>query len=324
MDLETYSFVFGVLFSLLFVIGLIGNICVCIVIIYNKTMQTSTNCYLFALAVSDIVIIICDLNSWILACFDISPNVFGRSYCLFEVFLAEFAIHNSLLIVTAVNLARYIAICHPHFRYNMINNVPKTIIIIIAITVLASCLAIPSAISELESCNTASNEIIITNLQKFITSLWMLLLYSGLVIFICVIYKLISTELKGSILVTTSTEPDENRKVIRMLAIVVVALCICWTPLQVFRPMYHFLGKLHSIAPYIEILCGFLFYSVSTTINPILYNIVSYKFRKAFKEIFLRRRSNDQVMPKRYTVKTEFESLSLVTKSSENTSNMKD
>lgn len=220
MDLQTYSFVFGVLFSLLFIIGLIGNISVCVVIICNKSMQTPTNCYLFALAVSDIVIIICDLKSWILACFGISHFIFGRSFCLFKVFISEFAIHNSLLIVTAVSLARYIAICHPHFRLNMINNVSKTIKIILATTLLGCCLAVPYAITDLESCNTDKYEIIISNSQRFITSVWMLLLYSGFVIFIGVLYKLISAELKGPMVTRTSAETsndDENRKVIRML-----------------------------------------------------------------------------------------------------------
>ncbi|KAK9693473.1 7 transmembrane receptor (rhodopsin family) [Popillia japonica] len=204
----------------------------------------------------------------------------------------------------------------------MINNVSKTIKIILATTLLGCCLAVPYAITDLESCNTDKYEIIISNSQRFITSVWMLLLYSGFVIFIGVLYKLISAELKGPMVTRTSAETsndDENRKVIRMLAIVVVALFICWTPLQVFRPIYHYLitsphqAKLSSIAPYVEIACGFLFYSVSTTINPILYNIVSYKFREAFKKMFLRRRSNDQIAPKSYTAKTEFESLSLVT-----------
>ncbi|GIY85587.1 uncharacterized protein CDAR_205311 [Caerostris darwini] len=41
-------------YSVIFVTGLMGNICTCIVIVTNPSMQSSTNCYLFNLAVTDL------------------------------------------------------------------------------------------------------------------------------------------------------------------------------------------------------------------------------------------------------------------------------
>lgn len=46
-----------VIFSLMAVIGLVGNIVSCIIIVKNKEMHTEINCYLFSLAISDLIIL---------------------------------------------------------------------------------------------------------------------------------------------------------------------------------------------------------------------------------------------------------------------------
>ncbi|KAL0273141.1 UNVERIFIED_CONTAM: hypothetical protein PYX00_005885 [Menopon gallinae] len=47
-----------VIFSLLFITGVLGNISVCAVIIRNPSMHTATNYYLFNLAISDLNLLI--------------------------------------------------------------------------------------------------------------------------------------------------------------------------------------------------------------------------------------------------------------------------
>ena len=45
------------IYGLMFVSGTVGNICTCVVIARNSYMQTTTNYYLFSLAVSDVIIL---------------------------------------------------------------------------------------------------------------------------------------------------------------------------------------------------------------------------------------------------------------------------
>ena len=47
-----------IVYSLIFVSGTVGNICTCIVIVKNQYMHTSTNFYLFSLAISDVLILV--------------------------------------------------------------------------------------------------------------------------------------------------------------------------------------------------------------------------------------------------------------------------
>lgn len=47
-----------VIYVLLFVTGVVGNIAVCVVIVRNNFMHTATNYYLFSLAVSDLTLLL--------------------------------------------------------------------------------------------------------------------------------------------------------------------------------------------------------------------------------------------------------------------------
>jgi hypothetical protein len=53
--------VMTVLYSVILVTGLIGNVITCLVIYRNKHMHTATNYYLFSLAISDLLLLISGL-----------------------------------------------------------------------------------------------------------------------------------------------------------------------------------------------------------------------------------------------------------------------
>lgn len=70
---------------------------------------------------------------------------------------------------------------------------------------------------------------------------------------------------------------------------VVVAFFICWAPFHAQRLVAIYGGGLQAEPPYklkiyeiITYVSGILYY-VSTTVNPVLYHIMSNKFREAFK-----------------------------------------
>lgn len=46
-------------YGMIFITGLVGNACTCLVIARNPYMQTATNCYLFNLAVADMLTLLC-------------------------------------------------------------------------------------------------------------------------------------------------------------------------------------------------------------------------------------------------------------------------
>lgn len=58
------------LYSLIFVTGVVGNMCTCFVISRNKKMHTATNYYLFSLAISDVVTLILGKYVFLLCLFN--------------------------------------------------------------------------------------------------------------------------------------------------------------------------------------------------------------------------------------------------------------
>ncbi|WAR23377.1 PK1R-like protein [Mya arenaria] len=84
-----------------------------------------------------------------------------------------------------------------------------------------------------------------------------------------------------------------RQSILKMLVAVVVAFFVCWAPFHGQRLMTLYIPAskwtdnlldLHKIIYYISGVC----YFVSCTINPILYSIMSLKFRQAFKQTVLK------------------------------------
>lgn len=100
--------------SIIFIIGLIGNILVVIVVCRTKNMHTPTNCYLISLAIADsIVLISATLPSVPEPFFEVNEWPWGRPLCSILVFLQYLGVDASSLSITAFTVERYFAICHP-------------------------------------------------------------------------------------------------------------------------------------------------------------------------------------------------------------------
>lgn len=107
--------VVGALFvSLIFLVGLGGNVMVVIVVARTKSMHTTTNCYLVSLAIADILVLISATLPTIWELFLIIDQcVIGWLGCSLMVFLQYLGVNTSILSITAFTIERYIAICHP-------------------------------------------------------------------------------------------------------------------------------------------------------------------------------------------------------------------
>ena len=68
-------------------------------------------------------------------------------------------------------------------------------------------------------------------------------------------------------------------------AAVVITFFVCWAPFHAQRLVYVYdkTGSFNSINDWLYPLAG-VFYYFSTTVNPILYNLISVKYRTVFKE----------------------------------------
>jgi len=77
-----------------------------------------------------------------------------------------------------------------------------------------------------------------------------------------------------------------KRSILRMLAAVVLAFFLCWAPFHAQRLGYVYFKDsilFRTLNEYLFHISGF-FYYLSATVNPILYNLMSLKYRHAFRQ----------------------------------------
>ncbi|XP_039231749.1 somatostatin receptor type 5 isoform X2 [Drosophila yakuba] len=290
---------FTVCYALIFVAGVLGNLITCIVISRNNFMHTATNFYLFNLAVSDLILLVSGIPQELYNLWYPDMYPFTDAMCIMGSVLSEMAANATVLTITAFTVERYIAICHP-FRQHTMSKLSRAIKFIFAIWLAAFLLALPQAMqfsvvyqNEGYSC-TMENDF-----YAHVFAVSGFIFFCGPMTAICVLYVLIGVKLKRSRLLQSLPRRtfDANRglnaqgRVIRMLA-VAVAFFLCWAPFHAQRLMAVYGLNLINIGisraafnDYFRILdyTSGVLYFLSTCINPLLYNIMSHKFREAFK-----------------------------------------
>ncbi|KAH8335364.1 hypothetical protein KR074_000286 [Drosophila pseudoananassae] len=291
---------FTICYALIFVAGVLGNLITCIVISRNNFMHTATNFYLFNLAVSDLILLLSGIpqelyNLWFP---DMYP--FTDAMCIMGSVLSEMAANATVLTITAFTVERYIAICHP-FRQHTMSKLSRAIKFIFAIWLAAFLLALPQAMQFSVVYQNGGYSCTMENdFYAHVFAVSGFIFFGGPMTAICVLYVLIGVKLKRSRLLQSLPRRayDANRglnaqgRVIRMLVAVAVAFFLCWAPFHAQRLMAVYGLSLINIGisrdafnDYFRILdyTSGVLYFLSTCINPLLYNIMSHKFREAFK-----------------------------------------
>ncbi|XP_046737980.1 neuropeptides capa receptor-like [Diprion similis] len=293
-------------YVLIFVTGVFGNVATCFVIIRNPVMKTATNYYLFSLAVSDLTLLLLGLPNELSVFWQQYPWPFGLGLCKIRAFVSEMSSYVSVLTIVAFSMERYLAICHPLHLYAM-SGLKRPIRFILAAWVVALVCALPFAVyttvyyvefplgSKRHVEDSAICAMLQHNMPPFpLYELSCVIFFLIPMLLILVLYvrmglKIRNTSLGQSIegSVHGETRQVQSRKaIIRMLSAVVVMFFICWVPFHAQRLLYVYA---RNSAYYAEInewlyaLGGCLYY-FSTTVNPILYNLMSAKYRGAFKE----------------------------------------
>lgn len=134
----------SIIYAIIFVSGVIGNICTCVVISKNRFMHTATNFYLFSLAISDVLLLVLGLPQEFYEMWSRYPYVFGETFCIIRGMGAETSSNASILTITAFTIERYIAICHPIKSHTM-SRPSRAVKIIVAVWLLACICAVPIA-----------------------------------------------------------------------------------------------------------------------------------------------------------------------------------
>ncbi|XP_060105552.1 growth hormone secretagogue receptor type 1-like [Heteronotia binoei] len=278
---------------LLFFLGVAGNVTIILIFTRYKEMRTTVNMYLSSMALSDSLIFV-GLPSDLYRVWKYRPYIFGNFLCKFNIYLSETCTYCTILHITTLSVERYFAICFPlKAKATVTKRRVKGLIFLIWLC--SSVTAIPiwflfgvehrngSLPEETNEC-TCIEQAARSGLLETMT--WLSTLYFFLPVFCMVLlYGLICRKLwrtahslEGH---QVATREKYHQQTIKMLVVVVVAFVLCWLPLHVGRILFA-QGSLvlYELTQYFNLISMLLFY-LGASVNPILYNVMSERYRKA-------------------------------------------
>ncbi|XP_043946338.1 neurotensin receptor type 1 [Protopterus annectens] len=302
----------------LFLVGSLGNSITAYTLLRKRTLQnlqSTVHYHLSSLALSDLLILlICmpiELYNFIWVH---HPWAFGDAVCKGYYFLRDACTYATALNIASLSIERYMAICHP-FKAKVIMSKNRTKKFISVIWILSFLLAAPMifTMGQRYGSKEQSADSLICTTTVDISTVKTVIQVNAFFSFVLpmTIISVLNTIIANQLVVmfrqagqdpqvctnggqktmlSMSVEPTRAHSLrhgVRVLRAVVIAFVVCWLPYHVRRLMFCYIPEplwtdfLYTFYHYFYMLTNVLFY-VSSTINPILYNLVSANFRQSF------------------------------------------
>ncbi|KAM9839790.1 delta-type opioid receptor-like [Aulostomus maculatus] len=278
-------------YSVVFVVGLLGNCLVMYVIIRYTKMKTATNIYIFNLALADALVTTTMpfqstdylLNTW----------PFGEVVCKVFISIDYYNMFTSIFTLTMMSVDRYVAVCHPVKALDFRTPV-KAKMINVCIWILSSAAGIPAFVLGGTQTNSDITECALQFPEPYVY--WDTLMKICVFVFafvvpvliITVCYSLMVLRLKSVRMLSGSREKDRNlRRITRLVVVVVAVFVVCWTPIHIFI----LVKALVSVPETTAIMAAYFFCVAlgytNSSLNPVLYAFLDENFKRCFKDFCL-------------------------------------
>lgn len=231
-----------VFYPILCILGMTGNV-MSIIVMSQKQMRSSTNTYLFALAVSDLIKLFVDFLYFMVILLNQIDTSTGNKAYVFLYPYAHYVFNASLCVsawlIVSVAVERYVYVCHPT-KVKFYCNIYKARTISFSVFVIMSVLAIPYAM-RYRTVQKVNNETGAIEYDVTLSQLWQNQLFTDiytwfqnlmrsiipLVILIilntCIMYGLRRCRLLRS-------KTPKKHRITTMLVTVILVFLICITP----------------------------------------------------------------------------------------------
>lgn len=204
MSDSTLGSVFIPIYALILITGIVGNVLACVVIVTIQNMHTPANCYLFSLAISDLLLLVSGLPYELYFSAYHTNLLCNPTFCAIRVLISESCNNSTIFILCAFALKRYLIVCHPLWSYTM-TSVSGTIKIICGIWIIAISLGVPAilkpGVAETYDGDCVCLSSVITQHYFAVSAIFLFVLPMTM---ICVLCVLVSLNLKRGMVVTSN------------------------------------------------------------------------------------------------------------------------
>ncbi|XP_017274168.1 leukotriene B4 receptor 1 [Kryptolebias marmoratus] len=274
--------------GLSFLIGAPGNLLVIWTILKHVKQRSHTVVLILHLAVADLVVLI-TLPLWI---YSLAHSwVFGEACCKAMVFLIQACMYSSVFLLTLMSVERFVAVRYPFIsavwkRKQALNK------LLLALWIAAFLFSIPIIPTQVvgddsgeEHClyrsyTSKTQELVCVLLE---TIVGYILPFSILVVcYGCLCSRIIQMTFRA------------KRKSTVLIASIVVAFAICWTPYHIGNILSVIIlatedsfkeaaEKLESVRSTTAFIAGAMVF-ISSTVNPVLYMFAAHSFRNSLRD----------------------------------------
>ncbi|XP_066207513.1 C-C chemokine receptor type 1-like [Saccopteryx leptura] len=277
------------LYSLVFVIGLVGNFLVVLVLLQHKRLKDITNIYVLNLALSDLLFLF-TLPFWI-HYYRKDNWVFGNVMCKLLSGLYYVGLYSEVFFIILLTIDRYLAIVHAVFALR-VRTVTFGIITSVVSWVLAFLTSIPEFYFKFSMWYEGRNICIyfirsnsdIKWIQSQPLTLNILELVLPLVIMIVCYTGIIKILLR---------RPNERKsKAIRLIIVIMIIYLLFWTPfnlflfISIFKESFLNMNCEQSKQLFLAVQVTQVISYMHCCVNPVLYVFVGEKYREYLRELF--------------------------------------
>lgn len=270
-------------YSLIFIISLIGNILVLWILIRYEKLKTMTDIFILNLVISDLLFA-CSLPFW--AVDHAYGWIFGKAMCKIISMFFFIGYYSGIMLLTLMTVDRYFAVVHAltavrfrKFRY------------VLVACLVVWCISILAAVPEIIFADVVAeqNLLCISNYPKDNVLMWQLLgcyqqnilfFLTPFIIIVLSYYKIFNTVVK--------CKARKKHKTVKVIFCIVVVFFLCWAPYNVII----FLFSLTDLqVPFFSrctvenqmtlayLICRTIAY-FHCCLNPLFYVFVGTKFRE--------------------------------------------
>ncbi|XP_054995475.1 thyrotropin-releasing hormone receptor-like [Sorex araneus] len=312
-----------ILVPLVCAVGVVGNAMVVLVVIRSRHMVTSTNCYLVSLAAADLLVLLAAGVPTAAEAASARVWVFGHAGCLGITYLQYLGINASAGSITAFTVERYLAICRPLRAQALCTAArAKRISALLWTGTGAYCVLWLFLVDTRETVYADGVQVqcgyrVSRSLYLPVYFLDFALFYALPLGLATVLYALI-----GRVLCVEPLPPDgpgrcgsvhrggsarqasfysrgargtlnSRRQITKMLAVVVVLFALLWLPYRALVVVNSLLRR-----PYLHggflLFCRLCIY-LNSALNPVVYALMSQRFREAFQGLLPCRRAQPEL-----------------------------